>query len=385
MDFRLDTEQRMVQDSARQMFQREIKPVLDRNDARQPLPKEEVRRILQICASQGLTSARILESAGGSELSALNMGLMYEQLPAAIGLAVMSHEGTGARIYQSSSEEQRERLLPDIISARRIACTANTEPDVGSDPRSVKTRATDAGDHYVVTGRKMWITNATVCDLANVTCSTGKTADGLSEISRLIVERDESPFEARTIDMMGLDQGHLCEVVFDGVRVPKRNAVGQGGDAARVLTLSWLVNRPLLGLWAVNAAQAALDSAIQYASDRTQFGRKIGGFQLVQKLLADAAAAVLSSRMLCYYALSCIDNGERANQVSAMAKRYAISSCQKAVSLAMEVHGAMGLSRELGIEQYYRDLKMLTIGEGTNQILTLIEGRELTGIGAFRQ
>jgi alkylation response protein AidB-like acyl-CoA dehydrogenase len=131
-------------------------------------------------------------------------------------------------------------------------------------------------------------------------------------------------------------------------------------------------------------ADAALSVALKYAGDRVQFGRPIGSTQLVQEMLADISTAVTTSRLLCYYALSCIDNGDRANQISAMAKRYAIANCQRAVSLAMEVHGAMGISRELGLERHYRDIRMLPIPDGTNQILTLIEGRELTGTQAYR-
>ena len=125
-------------------------------------------------------------------------------------------------------------------------------------------------------------------------------------------------------------------------------------------------------------------AALLYAKDRSQFGRAIQGFQLVQELLADISEAVTTSRLLCYYALNCIDNGDRANHGSAMAKRHAVAACQRAVSMAMEVHGAMGLTREMGIEQLYRDVRMLTVPDGTHQILTLIEGRELTGVPAYR-
>ena len=166
-------------------------------------------------------------------------------------------------------------------------------------------------------------------------------------------------------------------------------AMGQFGaqvvpDAARILTLTWLANRPILGLCAVHMADAALSAALKYAGERVQFGRTIGQTQLVQEMLADISTAVTTSRLLCYYALSCIDNGDRANQISAMAKRYAIATCTRAVSLAMEVHGAMGISSELGLERHYRDIRMLPIPDGTNQILTLIEGRELTGTQAYR-
>lgn len=384
MDFQLTSEQRMIQESVRRMVSRDIQPILDAHDADAPLPKLVMGQILQLCASQGLTAARVPESHGGAGLSTLVYGLMMEQLPPVVALAVLGQEVTVTRIHFESTSEQRERLLPDLIAARKITCTGTTEPDVGSDPRSVKMRAQADGGHYILNGRKMWITNASICDVINVTSSVGKDQNGLSRMMRIVVDRETSPFETREIATLGLRQGHLGEVAFENCRVPKANQLGEVGDAARILTLTWLANRPILGLCAVHMADAALTAALKYAGDREQFGRPIGSTQLVQELLADISAAVTTSRLLCYYALSCIDNGERANQASAMAKRYAIAACQRAVSLAMEVHGAMGISRELGLERYYRDVRMLPIPDGTNQILTLIEGRELTGRQAYR-
>lgn len=384
MDFQLDFEQSTIQESTRRMVERDIQPILDAHDPDTPLPKAAMHRIFSKCAELGLTAARIPESEGGAGMSALTMGLMYEQLPPAIGLALIAHEGTGARIYVASTPEQRERILGGIISGEKIACTGVSEPGVGSDPRSITTRAVEDGDSWVVNGRKTWITNASVCDLMNVTCAVGRDDKGLSQLTRIVVDREQSPFATNEIPMLGLRQGHNCEVLFEDCRVPKANALGEAGDAAKVLTLTWLANRPIFGLFAVHLAQKALDAAALYAKDRSQFGRTIGSFQLVQELLAEISESVITSRLLCYYALSCIDRGDRANQVSAMAKRRAIESCQRAISLAMEVHGAMGLTRAMGVEQLYRDVRMLTVPDGTRQILTLIEGRELTGIAAYR-
>lgn len=384
MDFQLTSEQRMIQESVRRMVDREIRPILDANDPDTPLPKHAMRQILQLCARQGLIAARVPESTGGAGLPLLVYGLMMEQLPPVVTLAVLGQEVTVARIHFESTAEQRERLLPDLMAAHKITCTGTTEPDVGSDPRSVKTRAEEDGQDYVINGHKTWITNASICDVINVTASVGKDAAGLSRMMRIVVDRERSPFEAREIPTLGLRQGHLGEVRFENCRVPKANQLGEIGDAARVLTLTWLANRPILGLCAVHMADAALGVALKYATDRLQFGRPIGSTQLVQEMLADIATGVTTSRLLCYYALSCIDKGDRANQISAMAKRYAIATCQRAVSLAMEVHGAMGISRELGLERYYLDIRMLPIPYGTNQILTLIEGRELTGMQAYR-
>ncbi|HEY5831702.1 MAG: acyl-CoA dehydrogenase family protein [Hyphomicrobiaceae bacterium] len=384
MDFQLTSEQRMIQESARRMVERDIQPVLDKQDREKPLPKEVMRQLLQVCAGQGLTSARVPQAVGGAGLPTLTYGLMFEQLPPVVGFAIVGQEATATRIAYDSSDEQRERLLPDIIAARKITCTGSTEPDAGSDHRGIKTRAAMNGEHVVINGRKMWITNASICDVINITATLGKASDGANRMIRVVVDREESPFETSKTPCLGFAQGHLGEVLFDNCRVPKRNILGQEGDAARVLTLTWLANRPLFGLMAVNMAQRALDAAVKYAGDRSQFGRSIASYQLVQELLADISAAVTTSRLICYYALDAIDNGDRANGVSAQAKRYALATCQRAISMAMEVHGAMGISREVGLEQLYRDCRMLPIPDGTNQILALIEGRELTGISTFR-
>ena len=384
MDFNLTSEQRMAVEAVQKMTARDLQPVLDAHDPDTPLPKEAMRGLLQICAGQGLTSARVPESAGGAGIPTLLFGLMFEQLPPVVGFAIVGQEATAARIALDSTPEQRERLLPDLIAANKIACTGSTEPDVGSDARGVKTRVTEDGDHLVVNGDKMWITNASICDVINITGTLGRDDEGRNQIVRIAIDREQSPFTSSKTPCLGFCQGHLGEVHFDNCRVPKENRLGSVGDAARVLTLTWLANRPLFGLMAVNMAQRALDAALTYAGDRKQFGKAIGNYQLVQELLADIETSVETSRLICYRALAAIDAGERANGLSAQAKRYALAACQRAISMAMEVHGSMGISRELGLEQLFRDVRMLPIPDGTNQILTLIQGRELTGVSAFR-
>ncbi len=383
MDFSLSTEQRMVQESGRQMVARVIQPILDANQPDQPLPKSELLRIYAVMAEQGLMAPRLPESAGGSGMPMLTYGLIFEQLPPVIAISLLSHECTIARMYAESTEEQREQILPPLLAGTQICCTGTTEPDVGSDPRGVKTRVVEDGDTLVIDGSKLWITNASVSDVCNVTCAE-RQADGRSSMRRLAVQRAHSPYATREVETLGLRQGHLGEVVFDGCRVPRGNALGAAGDAARLLTLTWNGNRPLVGLSAVHLAQRAFDAALAYSGVRQQFGRAIGGHQLIQKHLADIETAITTSRLLCYHALDAIDRGERANGTSAMAKRYAIAACEQAISTAMHVHGAMGISREAKLEQLYRDVRMLPIPDGTNEILALIQGRELTGISTFR-
>jgi len=384
VDFALTQEQQMMRDAARAMVATEIDPVLDAHDPNSPLPKAAMLKIYAALAKLGITAPRIPEKDGGGGLRMLDYGLVFEQLPPMVAISLMAHECTIARIWAETTAENRERFLPDLIAGRKICCTATTEPDVGSDPRSVKTRVVKDGGGLAITGRKMWITNVTICDVMNVSCAEGTDARGLSKLRRVVVERDKTPFETREIPTLGLRQGHLGEATLDGARVPADNALGNLGDAARMLTLTWNGNRPLVGLAATNLAQRALDKAREYAGIRTQFGKRIGGHQLIQKNLADIEMAVMTSRLICYHALDAMDRGERANGPSAMAKRYATAACEQAVSMAMHIHGAMGISTELGLEQIYRDVRMLPIPDGTNEILALIQGREITGQEAFR-
>jgi alkylation response protein AidB-like acyl-CoA dehydrogenase len=384
MDFKLSPEQELIQDSARAMVARDIQPVLDANDPDQPLPKTELLRIYKVLAGQNLTAPRLAGEHGGGGLKMLEYGLVYEAMPPAIAMSLLAHECTIARIFAESSDEQRAAFLPDLIAGRKICCTGTTEPDVGSNPREVKTRVEANGDELVINGTKMWITNAEVCDIINVTCADGTDERGNSRLRRIVVERDKSPFETRDIDTLGMRQGHLSEAVFDNCRVPASNALGTLGDAAKVLTMTWNGNRPLVGLSAVHFAQKAFDAAVEYAGVRKQFGKLIGGHQLIQKQLADIETLIVSSRLLCYSALDAMDRGERANGSSAMAKRYATEACEKAISEAIQVHGAMGIARETGLERLYRDVRMLPVPDGINGILALIQGRELVGIDAFR-
>ena len=383
MDFSLSEEQQMMVDSARRMVEKHIQPILVENDRDKALPKAAILKIMAKAADLGLTSARIPEEDGGAGLKMLDYGLIGEQIPAQVALILQPHEATTTRIYFGCNEEQKERFLADCMAGRRIACTASSEPDVGSDSRGVKTSVTEDGDYLRLDGRKQWISNSTVCDVMNVTCRA-TNADGSTHLARVLVDRAESPFETRELDMMGLRQAPLGEVLFDNCRIPKSNLCPDTGDTARLLTVTWLANRPLVGLLAVNLAQQALDMARSYAGTRKQFGRLIGGFQAIQKDLADIETAVITSRLACYHALAALDRGERANGLSAMAKRYAVDSCDQAIALAMRIHGAMGLSRELGLEQMARDVRTLAIPDGTPGILTLIQGRELTGIDPFR-
>ena len=384
MDFSLTSEQDLMRETGRRMVDKDIQPVLDAHDPDKPLPKSAMLEIFACFARQGLTAPRLSEKDGGAGLRMLDYGLMFEALPTMVGMALVAHEGTVARLNAESSPEQKERLLPDLIAGKRIACTGTTEPEGGSDPRAVRTRLAHHGDEVAITGSKLWISNGSIADVMIVTCVDGTDDKGRPRVTRVAVERAISPYEANEIPVLGLRQGHLSEIVFDDCRVPAANMLGSPGDAPQVLGGTWLVNRPLVGLLAVNMAQKALDQAVDFADTRTQFGRTIAEHQLIQERLARIATTITTCRLLCYYALDTIDKGGDATQLSAMAKHSSLDLCQQAISDAMHVHGAMGVSREAKLEQYFRDVRMLPIPDGTQEILTLIQGRAVTGKSALR-
>lgn len=384
MDFELNPDQELMRDSVRRLVAREIVPLMKAHDRNRTLPKSVYLQIFGKLAELGLTAARVPADQGGPGISMLDYGVMLEQLPPAIGLALIAQEVSIARMHAEMNDEQRARILPDLIAGRKIACTGSTEPDTGSDPRGVKTRVTADGDALVVNGRKMWISNVSASDVILVTCLDQRPGARPGAVVKVAVERDRSPYEAREIDTIGLRQGMLGEAVFENCRVPRENLIESSAGGTAVLKSSWAVNRPLFGLLAVGIAQRAYDMALEYARTRTQFGKPIGAHQLVQKNLSDVMTAIMTSRLLSYYALQQIDLGRVADGASAMAKRYSQNACREAVWQAMNVFGAMGLSEEAGVEELYRDIRMVPIPDGTNEILALIHGRELTGLEAFR-
>jgi alkylation response protein AidB-like acyl-CoA dehydrogenase len=384
MNFAMTAEQELMRDSVRRLVDREVTPRLDAAPPDASLPRADLRAMMKAFADVGLTAARLPAPAGGPGITMLDYGIMFEQIPPFVALALMAHEGSSARLHADGTDEQRARLLPDFVAGNRVFCTASTEPDTGSDPRGVRTRLFDRGGQLVLQGRKQWISNVAECDAVLVTCLDCRDGRPGTQVVKVVVERDRSPFEARNIDMMGFRQGWLGEAVFEGCVVSPENVVENQRGGTEVLKASWGVNRPLFSLLAVHLAERARDAALDYARTRRQFGKPIAAHQLVQKNLSDIDTAIVASRLLCYHALSMFDQGRGNEGIAAMAKRYTQNACRDAIWQAMNLFGAMGLSVEAKMERMYRDVHMIAVGDGTNEILSLIHGREITGMEAFR-
>lgn len=381
MNFDFTSEQRQLQEAATRLSEKKLYPMLAQHPSDAPLSKPVMLEIFQVLAEFGLTGARVPEEMGGSGLSMLDYGLAFEQLPPVVALALIAHDGTTSRLCASGAAEDFPDLIEDLLAGRKIACTASTEPTTGSDPRSIKLRIreSDDGKTAYLSGTKQWITNGTIADVAFV---TGKL-EGNGELQRYIVEHAVSPFQATEIPCVGLQQGHLSELVFDQVPVPRRNAIGNDNSTMKTLTQAWLVNRPLFGLLGLRAAERARDIALEHVKDRVQFGATLTSKQLIQEALVDIDASIQSARLLCYSALDAADRGQATQALSAMAKRQGVATAERAASIAIRLCGAMGLATETGIEQHARDIRMFTIPDGTYEILTLIAGRDITGQSAL--
>ncbi|MGA8116279.1 MAG: acyl-CoA dehydrogenase family protein [Actinocatenispora sp.] len=382
MDFRLSDEQRLLSDTARRMATETLFPQLHELPET-PVPHERLVRLFGLVEPLGVLGARVPEEMGGSGLSCLEYGLVMEQLPPVLAVAVQAHEGTASRIALGGDDDQRREFLPRLLNGTAIAATATSEPEVGSDPRAVAALAESTGTGFRLSGRKLWVTNGTVADLLMVVARL-RRADGTVETGRLLLDRAVSPFETREVEAIGLRQGHLAEVTLDAVPVPARNEIRDAGRFHQQMTRTWLANRAMLGLIGAGIARRALDASVRYARERKQFGAVIGSYQLVQELIVQIAMAADIGQLLAYRALSMIDDGGWPHAETSMAKLYGTDAAVRACSLAIEVHGSYGLTVEYGLERMLRDARMLGFPDGTRQVQQLIIGRELLGIRAFR-
>ncbi len=383
MDFEPTDTERIFADTARRVVVRDIEPVLAAHPPDAPLPKPVVLELHRHAAGLGYHGARIPEEDGGSGLSHVMLGILNETLPPVLGFSLLGHESTIKRIHMGGTADQRARFLPDLLAARKLAGTAASEPNVGSDPRAIETTAVADGDHYVLNGTKLWISNGPIIDTAIVVASLGRDRDGRNLITRFIVDRAESPFECREVPTVGLQQTPLGELVFRDCRVPRANLLGEPGDAHRSLTFTWLANRASIGLFGVHLSRKAIDASIGYANARVQFGQPIARFQLVQAMLAEMATLTDASRLLCFRAMALLDRGVWCHRESSMAKSYASEAAVKVTNMAIQLHGSHGLTKEFPLERWARDARMLTLPDGTTQIHQLIIGRELLGVRAF--
>lgn len=288
-------------------------------------------------------------------------------------------------------------MLSRLENAEFIGCFAETEPEAGCDTSNLNTTAKLEGDYYIVNGTKSWISNATIADTAFVGAKDVETGAPLF----LLVEKEISPFEATESPKLGWKASPTGEMFFDECKVPRENemsilmenAFASGklnipGGLLKLLTTMTPITAMLtipragMGLSSVGIAQAAFEASVKYARERVQFGKPIGKFQLIQEMLYEMNVSIETGRLLGYKAMDLIVQGDPdARRFSAMAKIYGGEVAQKVTSMAIQIHGGMGISEEMPLERYFRDARLMTIPDGTSEMMKLITGYTILGKG----
>ena len=379
MDFELSPEHHLFRQTLRQFVDDEIRPVVKEWEHADRYPTEIVETMKQM----GLFGITVPEEHGGMGADFLSLALVFEEISRGwMGIAGIlgSHSLSCFIIARHGTEEQKDRFLPDLATGKRRTGIALTEPDAGTDLQGIKTRAIRDGDHYVIRGSKLWITNARYADPLPVLVKTDPDAQPAHRgMSLILVEKGTPGFEvSRDLPKLGYKGTESCEVQLDNVRVPVENLVGGVEGRGFQQVMSGLeIGRINIAARSVGIAQEAYNQALAYANTRQAFGRKISGFQAIQLKLAEMATNTQAARLLVWWAASQADQGKRVDMEAGMAKYFASEvACTNALE-SMRIHGGMGYSEELDIERLYRDAPLMVIGEGTNDIMRMVIARGL--------
>jgi glutaryl-CoA dehydrogenase len=378
VDDLLNDEQRLIRDSVRSWVKKELSPIIEEFAQKAEFPKHLIKGLGEI----GVFGPTIPVEYGGAGLDYISYGLMMQELERGdSGIrSTASVQGSLVMypIYAFGSEEQRKKYLPKLATGEWMGCFGLTEPDFGSNPAGMVTHFTDAGDHVILNGAKLWISNAPFADIAVV---WAKNEQG--EIKGLIVERGMEGFSTpETHNKWSLRASATGELVFDNVKVPKENILPNVKGLKGPLSC---LNQARFGIaWgALGAAMDCYDTALRYSKERIQFGKPIGGFQLQQKKLAEMITEITKGQLL-NWRLGVLKNEDKATpaQIS-MAKRNGVETALIIAREARQMLGGMGISGEFPIMRHMMNLESVVTYEGTHDIHLLITGMDITGINAF--
>jgi alkylation response protein AidB-like acyl-CoA dehydrogenase len=372
MEFLFSEEQRELKKRVIELCEQRLKPIEESLGETNILSKE----VVSFLAKAGLFKLLVTKEYGNStEMpSLISVCLVREQLarfcPHAELIFVMQGLGSYPIIF-AGSKEQKVKYCPWIASGEKIFTFALTEPHAGSDVSSIETSATLEGDHFMVTGQKIFISLAPDADIYMVMVKTEKEK-GAKGISALIVEKGYQGFDPGK--RLNLVSAHpIGAPVFENCKVPKSNLIGELNGGFRIALKNLDFFRSTVGAGAVGMAQAALDEAIHYARSRTQFGKKISEFQAIQFKLADMATELTAARALVYRAGYLHDHGaERITMESSMAKLYATEAAQRIIDQALQIHGGYGVMKGYRVERLYREIRSMRVYEGTSEIQHLV-------------
>lgn len=377
MDFSLSGEQAAFRQAVHDFTEREVAPAAAELDERGEFPEALFRR----CGQLGYFGLRYPESAGGQAADFTTFCLMVEEiargsLSLAAAVSMQGLMGTDF-VYRFGTADHHQRLLGPALRGEKIGTIAMTEPDFGSDLGGITTRAVRDGDDWLLTGRKMWITSATVADFFTVAAKTDPGA-GFKGIDLFLVERGMAGLSVgRRIEKMAVRASETSELVLEAVRVPGANLLGPPGTGFRNLGAILAEIRTMTGALALGLARAALEASLAYAHERVQFGRPIGVFQAIAHRLADMGTHLEAARGLVYQAAWQIERGQPDMKLASMAKLFATEMANQAADDCTRIFGSYGLASEYAAQRYFRDARFLLYGGGTSEILRGIIAKEM--------
>jgi alkylation response protein AidB-like acyl-CoA dehydrogenase len=379
MRFDLTDEQAAIQAMAREFAESEIRPIAMEIDRDARFPHETVKRMGEL----GLMGIAVPERWGGAGSDMVSYVVALEEIArvCASHAVVMSVNNSlyGFPVLTYGTDAQRERFLKPVAAGQTHGCFALTEPQAGSDARNQATLARRDGSDYVITGRKMFITNGREASFALVFAQTDVAAEKRG-ITAFIVEKGTPGFAvSKTEDKLGIRASDTAELVFDECRVPAAQRIGDEGQGFKIALATLDGGRIGIAAQAVGIAAGAYTRSVAYARERKSFGVAIGQHQMVQWMLADMATAVDGARLLTLKAAVLKDTGRPYTEAAAMAKLFAAETAMKVTTDAVQVHGGYGYIRETEVERYFRDAKITQIYEGTSQIQKLVIAREVLG------
>jgi len=378
--YELTEEQQRLRDMLRDFADQEIAPRAKHFDEANEFPWENIKKMREL----GLFGMIFPEEYGGQGLDTLSYVIAVEEISracASTGITLAAHVSLGTSpIFNFGTEAQKRKYLPALCSGEKLAAFGLTEPEAGSDAGGTKTRAVLEGNQYTVNGRKIYITNGSVCGTAVFTAVTTPGL-GVKGISAFIVEKGTPGFSAGTREKkLGHRASDTVELLFENVKLPKENLLerdGKEGQGFKQFMKTLDGGRISIGAMSVGIAQASLEAAIRYSRARKQFGKPIAEFQAIQLLLADMATETEAARLLVYQVARLKDRGLPFTRQSAMAKLMASTVAMKCADTAIQIHGGAGYMTDHPVERYFRDAKLMEIGEGTSQIQRLVIAREL--------
>jgi alkylation response protein AidB-like acyl-CoA dehydrogenase len=387
MDFRLTDEQQMIQDAARDFAQSVIAPVAATHDESGEFPEDTIRQAAEL----GFMGIEVAEEYGGSGLDAISYVLVMSEISAADAshgtIVSVNNSLFGFPLVKFGTEAQKQQFLKPVAAGEVNGAYALTEPQSGSDAYAMRAKAqlSPDGSHYVLNGKKSWITSGPVAKYVIVFAQTIQPDGESSGISAFVVDADTPGFiRGKHEPKLGIRASATCEIELEDVQCPVENRLGEEGQGFKIAMTVLDTGRIGVAAQAIGIAQAAYDAALEYSRDRKAFGQSIGAFQSIQNKLADMRTRIEASRLLTLEAAWAKDQsaktGARYTLDASMAKLFASETAMFVTHQAVQIHGGMGYSKELPVERYFRDAKITEIYEGTSEIQRMVIGRLETGL-----